>query len=161
MLALALIACGAPGDPSPTTCDGISSEIGGCDEDRPAYAGETCEEVGREYGAQLSRRSLELFNGPEDPEESRAVRAWQLNILTAQLANKHLRDHGIVDECEADVFLAAAEAEFSPEFRDQAGTYLFDGPPVSYAEWRAEILDLISGFIDQEEDVPYDETDRG
>jgi hypothetical protein len=155
VVAVALAACGGFGSPSPTTCDGISSEFGGCDTDRPTFVGETCAEIGREYGAQISAGSLEIYNGPEDPEESRAVRAGQLNVVALSLANKRLRDLGIVDECEAEEFMAAAEPEFAPEFKEQAGVYLYDGPPLPYTEWRAETLDLIRGLIDQEEDLPY------
>jgi hypothetical protein len=150
-----LVGCGATAPPSPTICDGISSEMGGCDPDRPIYAGETCEEIGREYGTQVDRLSLAIFNGPDDPEGSSAVRFRQVNTVAAVLANKRLRDLGIVDECDADEFMAAAEQQFSMEFHDQAGIYLYDGPPQPYEAWRAETYDLIAGLIDEEEDLPY------
>lgn len=159
LTALALAACGAGGTASPTSCDGISSDLGGCDPDRPSYSGQTCAEIGREYGAQVSERSLEIYGGPEDPEESRSVRGWQLNVVALQLANKRLRDLGIVDECGADEFMAAAEHEFTSEFREQAGEYLYDGPPLPFDAWRAETLALVRGLIDQEGDAPYDGAD--
>ena len=146
--------CMTFGQPAPTTCDGISSELGGCDADRPAFSGETCEEIGREFGTQLDAKSLEIYNGPEDPEESKSVRAWHVTVTAISLANKRLRDLDIVGECDAGDFMAAAEPAFSEELVDKAGTYLFDNEPHTYAEWRAEVMKYLQ-VIDQVEDLPY------
>lgn len=137
---------------SPTYCDGISSEVGGCAPDRPAFAGQTCAEVAQEFGRQLDARLVAIYNGPESKVGSKAVRAGHYTSVAASLANLRLRRLGLIKECSAPAFVAEAERLFSPELRSHAGELLHDGQPVSYAEWRVTLVDLMS-IIDMEEDA--------
>jgi hypothetical protein len=147
-------ACGlvAGSTPTPAICDGISAEMGGCSPDRPTFSGTTCEAVGVEFGRQFDKAAVAIIEGPEDTEESKAVRIGNAMSTTASLANSHLRRVGLIKECSASDFLAAAEPEFSDTLRARAGEFLYDGTTVDYATWRTGLLDLLS-IIDMEEDV--------
>lgn len=79
-----------------------------------------------------------------------------LMVVAASLANKHLRDTGLVADCEMDEFLRAAEEQFSDELRARAGEVVDDGSHVrTYEDWRDMLIGFL-GVIDQEEDVPYE-----
>jgi hypothetical protein len=146
-----LTGCGLAATPAPTTCDGIDSEVGGCDPDRPRYSGDTCAEVGREAGQFLNDRLLLIYRGPEAVGgESRAVRGGQMMSLIVSLANLHLRQRGIIAECGVDEFMAAAQGSLSDELKQIAGTYLYDGDPVPFEQWLTELRNLLS-IIDMEE----------
>jgi hypothetical protein len=139
--------------PEPSFCDGISSAVGGCDPDRPTFAGTSCEAIAHEFGEQLDRRLVAIHGGPEDPEASKAVRAQHFTTVAASLANNHIREIGLIKECSAEPFVAEAETRFSADLRDHAGELLADGDPVPYDQWRDELLDLMA-LIDLEEDGP-------
>lgn len=71
-------------------------------------------------------------------------------LLSAR-ANDYLRERGLHATCDVPEFLGAAEAEFSPQFKEGVGEALYDGvPPATYGEWRSE-LTLMLGVIDAEE----------
>jgi hypothetical protein len=156
VLSLAVVGCGVLGSPSPSFCDGIDAQFGGCDADRPVFNGTTCADVADEFGRQINDRSLAIIAGPADANgESRAVRMTHLMVVAASLANKHLRDNGLVADCDMDEFMAEAEAQFSDELRQRAGEVVDDGSHVrTYEDWRAALVGFV-GVIDQEEDVPY------
>lgn len=140
--------------PLSSFCDGIDASLGGCAPDRPAYAGTTCDAVGHEFGRQLDERLVAIFVGPDSLNgESKAVRANHVTTVALSLANLHLRQIGIIRECGADEFMAAAELEFSPDLKAQAGTYLHDGPAVTYDAWLAN-LHGIAVIIDIDEGAP-------
>jgi hypothetical protein len=135
-------------------CDGIDADVGGCASDRPTFSTTTCAGVGTEFGEQLDARLRPIFQGPADVGgESRAIRAGHTISLTLSLANLHLRRSGIIAQCDADEFIAAAEAQFSAELKRDAGSYLADGPAVSYEVW-LDTLKSMATIIDMEEDVP-------
>jgi len=150
--AAALAGCGlVPASTSEQSfCDGISDIVGGCDPDRPTFSGQTCDEIAREFGRQVDERVLAIANGPDDPEESKAVRVTHVKTLSASLVNRYLREQGLVSECGADEFLVTAEEEFSEELRLVAGNYLHDGPPATYEQWRDELRAFLQ-IIDQDE----------
>jgi hypothetical protein len=158
LLVLALAVWSAAGcqgqlttQPSPTYCDGIDASLGGCAEDRPAYAGTDCAAVGHEFGRQLNDRLLPIFSGPDVvDQQSKAVRANHVTTVALSLANLHLRESGIVGACTANAFIAAAEQEFGAGLKAEAGKYLHDGPAVSYEEWLAN-LTSIAQLIDLDE----------
>lgn len=158
-LTILLAGCGI-GDlgtsPSPEVCNGISAEVGGCDADLPTYAGIDCEAVGREFGPQYGERALRIFDGPAIVDgNARSVQLFHAAVVSVQLANKHLRDNGLVADCEADTFLAAAEETLPAGFRERIGDFLYEETrQSSYAEWRADMLRLLA-VIDQEEELPY------
>lgn len=132
-------------------CAGVSEALGGCAPGQPTFSGDTCAEVGREYGEQLDDRGLEIINGPAVAEgSSRAVRLNDLKVLAAIRANQHLRERGLIQECGVEEFVAAAEAAFSDEFRSRAGDFLSDGDPVSFEAWLEDLRSVLV-ILDQEE----------
>jgi hypothetical protein len=158
-LTILMTACGLGGlgaSPSPEVCNGISAEVGGCDADLPTYAGIDCEAVGREFGRQYGERALRIFDGPANVDgNARSVQLVQAAVVSVQLANKHLRDNGLVADCDADTFLAAAEETLPAGFRERIGDFLYEETRQStYEEWREDILRFLV-VIDQEEDLPY------
>jgi hypothetical protein len=156
VLVALLAGCGLiGGTPSPTTCDGIAAEFGACDEDRPVFNGQTCSEVGAEFGEQLSPRAIDIFDGPQTVDgNDRTVLLTRLVVLHIQLANKHLRDSGQAVDCDVPEFVEAAEAELSSEFKARVGDNVFFGQTVSYEEWRAD-LERFLVVIDRDENEPY------
>ena len=140
-------------NPEESFCDGISSEVGGCAPDRPAFAATTCDEIAREFGSQVNQRLVAIYIGPEDRELSKAVRATQYLTVAASLANLRVRNLGLIKECSAGPFVDVAETEFSDELRAHAGEIMTDGDPVSYDAWRDELVALMA-LLDLEEDAP-------
>lgn len=146
--------CGANHEPTPSFCDGIDARIGGCDPDRPRYTGTTCTEVGGEFGRQLDARLVAIYRGPDVVNgESKAVRAANVTGVALSLANLHLRRLGLIRDCDAREFIAAAAALFSPDVQAEAGKYLYDGVTVTYAEWLSN-LESMASILDQLEDAP-------
>lgn len=153
IVAFVLAGCGLSvgGSPTSSSCDGIDAQLGGCDTNRPAFAGADCQAVGRETGRQLNDRLLAIYRGPEVVgNETRAVRANHVMTVTTSLANAYLRKIGIIKACGVDEFMAAAQAEFSGDFKAMAGTYLYDGPPATFEDWLAEFRSVVR-IIDMEE----------
>ena len=148
-ISIALVIAGC-GNPIPSSddriCDGVAAEVGGCDPDQPTFTGTTCDEVAAEFGIQLDERLLDVINGPEVADnESRGVRMSQAMSLMTTRANDHLRGTGMIDDCaDAEAFALAAEAEFSAQLRERAGSAIYDGTAVTYAEFRAELLRMLS-----------------
>jgi hypothetical protein len=141
----------APGDPD-RVCDGVPSELGGCDPDQPGFAGTDCEAVGREFGAELDRRVLAIIDGPALVNgESQAVRVTSALGLVSARANQHLRRNGLVDDCGVDEFLNAAETAFSNRLRADVGSYLYDDQVKhTYEEWLEAVRRFVV-VIDQRE----------
>ncbi len=153
-IGFAMVACGPnlPGG-SATICNGISSDVGGCDRDLPSFVGTDCETIARQYGSELNRRVLAVINGPAVVEnKSQAVRESDAMSLLTSLANARLRTIGEVAKCSAPQFLAAAEPQFSADLRAHAGQHLYDGAVVDYAAWKGELLRFLE-IIDLNEGV--------
>lgn len=150
---LALSACGmlGIGNAEPSACDGISSTVGGCDADRPVFSGTTCDAVAEELGVQLNDQLLEIVNGPERSDESKATRVRHRESLAVSLANNHLREMGLIRDCGVDGFLAVSEQQFSDEFRMVIGQYAWDGPRHgTYEEWLDQLREYLQ-VIDMDE----------
>ena len=157
-VAIVLSSCGlVTGEPTPTpsSCDGIAAELGGCDEDRPTFSGETCVAVANEFGRQFSERGTSIFDGPQTVNgNDRTAELTHVMVLHVQLANKHLRDTGQAVECDVPEFLEAAVAGFSPDFKERVGANAFHGQTVSFDEW-LEDLERFLIVIDRDEEEPY------
>lgn len=138
--------------PSASICDGVDAQMGGCDEEQPEFAATDCAGVGREFGTYLDERTRQIIEGPEAVGgDARSVRLRQAMVLLSARANEYLRDTDLHASCDIPEFLAAAEAQFSPQLKDRVGTALYDGaPPATYEEWKSE-LTLMLGIIDAEE----------
>ncbi len=153
VVAVIVAGCGLSvgGSPTSSSCDGIDAQLGGCDPNRPSFTGIDCDSVGRETGRQLNDRLLTIYRGPEVVgNETRAIRANHVMTVTTSLANAYLRKIGIIKACGVDEFIAAAESEFSSDFRNLAGTYLNDGPPMTFEDWLVEWRSVVA-IIDMEE----------
>ena len=148
VLAVLLVgACSAfvAGEPSESQCNGIDAAVGGCDPDLPSFSATTCDAVADEAGRQLDARLRAVYAGPEETDgETRAVRAGQVESLTIGLANQHLRRIGLTGKCPSQPFVTRMELAFSDTLRQQAGAYLYDGEPVSYETWRADLASIAS-----------------
>lgn len=151
-MSMALACTGSAGD-GPAVCDGVSSELGGCAPDRATYGATDCEGIAREFGSQLEDRIMTIIEGPESNEESKATRIGNVVVVTAQLANLHIRRSGLIRDCTASAFVDTADAGFTPKFKDIVGQYLHDGPAVDYATWKANLSRELS-ILDRDEDVP-------
>jgi hypothetical protein len=138
--------------PSASICAGVDAQMGGCDEQQPEFAATDCSGVGREFGAYLDDRTLQVIEGPDAVGgEARSVRLRQAMVLLSARANDYLRELGLHASCDVPEFVTAAEAEFSPELREGVGDALYDGaPPATYEDWKSE-LQLMLGVIDAEE----------
>ena len=145
--------CGLAPSAGPAVCDGISSELGGCDPDRATFVATECATIADEFGRQLEAKVLQIVDGPESAEESKAVRVGAVTVVTASLANRHIRRQGLIRECDAETFVADAETAFSERFRSTIGGYLHDGPVVDYQTWRSTLVTKL-GILDVEEDAP-------
>ena len=148
-------ACGNQPDPN-EVCDGVQRTLGGCDENQPTYVGKTCEEVGLEFGEQLNSRIMDAIDGDDVVDGlAKSGRVTNAEYLLVVRANQHLRRSGIIDECSAAAFLAAAEPEFSDELKSELGPVLSEiqDRQITYDDWRADLLDTLS-VIDEDEDEP-------
>lgn len=151
-----LTSCGlTAGEPTPAFCDGIDAELGGCDPDRPEFSGETCADVGEEFGRQLSERGVRIFDGPQAVDgNDRTSQLIHVVVLHIQLANKHLRDTGQAVDCDVPEFLEKAVDAFSPEFKEQVGANAFHGETVTFEEWLEDLKRFLV-VIDENEEAPY------
>jgi hypothetical protein len=139
-------------------CRGVQRESGGCDPNQPAFVGETCTEVGREYGKQLDDRMVEVINGPAISQgKARSSRALDVTVLVTARANEYLRNSGMVAACDADEFLSAAEPVFSMTLKENAGALLSEFEEHDYEDWFADLREAVL-VIDTEEDQPFDGT---
>lgn len=154
------IAIGVVDGEVPEACDGISAEMGGCDEDLPDFAGTTCGDVAREFSAEYSRRATDIFDGPPTVgDNSRSVRLIQLTNLLAQLANRHVRSVGLGNTCDADAFFQTVEADLPDEFRGRIAAYMYEDGTGTYEAWAQEVRTFLTIL---EEDVgPASSARRG
>ena len=148
VLALSVLLVGAcsafiAGQPTESQCNGIDAAVRGCDSDLPSFLATTCDAVADEAGRQLDARLTAIYGGPEETDgETRAVRAGQAESLTIGLANQHLRRIGLTGKCPSQPFVARMELAFSDTLRQRAGAFLYDGQPVSYETWRADLASI-------------------
>ena len=77
--------------PSPTACDEVSSEMGGCTTERHEFVGTTCDAVATEWGGVMDRLVLAVINGPESVNnEARSSRLRQVIGIAAIDMDQHL-----------------------------------------------------------------------
>lgn len=55
--------CTSASSPSPTVCNGISSEMGGCSAERHDFIGASCEALAREWATILDRAVVAVLDG--------------------------------------------------------------------------------------------------
>lgn len=126
--------------PTQRVCDGISSEVGGC-EPRHSFAATTCGGLAEEWARELDRKVMPIVRDPDqDPTQAASVLMHQAVVVVTVDMNARLRSLGLVGECDVPTFLAAAEPHLSAELRDGAGALLFDGnPPTTYQDWLDDV----------------------
>src|SRR6476646_5435936 len=62
------------GEWTPSFCNGISVEVGGCGP-TPSFAAATCDTLAAAFGKEIDRELLEILNGPENVAgEARSIR---------------------------------------------------------------------------------------
>lgn len=152
MLFLALVvviglsaSCTITASPSPTVCDGISSDIGGCTAERHNFTATTCEGLAREWGTVLDRQVVAILNGPADPVQGVSSRLKQAVVIVTTDMNTKLRALGLAETCDVPAFMAAAESAFSADLRANVGAGLYDGYPMAtYADWLADTERTVS-----------------
>jgi hypothetical protein len=154
-LALGLLVAGCMGSAEPTQppiCDGISANMGGCDEDQPTYTGATCPELAREWGDEVDRRLSAVIDGPATVDgEAKSVQQTQVLVLTSTRLSMYMDRTGLLDSCDVPEFLPIAEEEFSEKLREGVGSIIYDGEPVvSYEEWLAGVEKFIA-VIDRDD----------
>jgi hypothetical protein len=138
----------AQGTLTPTTCNGISSELGGCAADLPTFTGTTCDQLADEFGPAMDAAVMKVINGPNVVNnEAQSVRLTSANIVITTLATNRMIELGIIEDCKMPAFLDRAALGFSPELKTRVGSIVYDNdPPAGYQDWIA-ILTRIMGAI--------------
>lgn len=131
--------------PAPSSCDGISSEIGGCDSGLPSFAGTTCEEVGAEWGQAVDTGIRAVIAEPPVVDgKQKSARISDVMVLAFVRATKHMEATGQLASCRAADFLDAATPAFSDELKAGIGAALYDGSPdATYEQFLAEVQNVI------------------
>lgn len=126
-------ACGlTSASPSPSSCNGVSAEAGGCRPDLPVFDGTTCAEVGKEWGQAVDGSVLAVVDGPAVANGShRSARIGDELALAFVTAAGRLEQLGLIGKCGAADFLAAAEPEFGEDLKARVGDALYDGDPIA------------------------------
>jgi hypothetical protein len=139
-------ACGfVSASPSPSSCNGVSAEAGGCRSDLPVFDGTTCSEVGKEWGQVVDGSALAVIDGPAVADgQQRSARIGNELALAFVTAAGRLEQLGLVGKCNAADFLAAAQAEFIQDLKDRVGGALYDGEPVAtYDQFLAVVQNAV------------------
>lgn len=148
-MALGLAGCGLVTNrsPTPSTCNGISTEIGPCGA-APSFGGSSCESLAGEYGTALDRALLEVVRGPSDVGgEGRSVRLLHTEVFVTTALTDRMVQAGLIEQCKMPDFLDLAAAKFSDELKSTVGHVLFDGQPdVSYQEFLTRLAKVMSGI---------------
>lgn len=136
---------GPASTPSPTVCDDVSSDAGGCTTERYSYAGTTCDEVAAEWGAFMDRLVLGVVNGPQSVNnEARSSRLRQVIGIAAIDLDQHLESLNTPVNCSIEDVLARGEQAFSDELRAAVGAAMYDGDPaVTYEEWLNDVRSVL------------------
>jgi hypothetical protein len=145
-LGLLVAACtGTAEATQPPTCDGISADMGGCDEDQPVYAGTTCEDLAKEWGNKVDRRLTAIIDGPAVVDgKAKSAQHSDVLVLTSTRLAMYMDRLGLLERCDVPEFLPIAETQFSDKLREGAGSIIYDGDPVvSYDEWLAGVTRVI------------------
>jgi hypothetical protein len=131
--------------PSPTVCDGISSEVGGCTANRHTFISDTCEDLAREWATVLNEGVVGVLRGPaEVGNQARSVLLRQVVVISTVDLNSRLAELGLRGTCKVPEFMATAEPVFSAELRAGVGDAMYDSlPPASYEEWLADVQNTV------------------
>jgi hypothetical protein len=154
LVASSLTACAGIG-PSPreTFCEGVSSEMGGCDPARRhRFTATTCGDIAREWATFFDAEVVRVLDGPATVGDS-ARSAFLARVLAVTMvdATRQLQALSLQARCDVPEFMAAAEPLFSDRVRADAGKALYDGDPVAtYDEWLADVRTRV-GIIDEGE----------
>jgi hypothetical protein len=134
--------------PAPTSCNGISSEMGGCDPGLPTFTGTTCDQLADEFGPAMDAAVMKVINGPRELNgERQSVRLTSANIVNTTLATNRMVELGIIEDCKMPAFLDRASLGFSPELKTRVGSVVYDNdPPVGYADWIAILTRIMGGI---------------
>jgi hypothetical protein len=144
--ALIVGGCGT-GTPSATSgiCDGVPAEMGGCEADQPTFAADTCDGMAIEFGDQYDRRALHVIDGPAIQDgQSRASQLTALNALMATRALIHLSGLRPAKTCNVDAFITELETRLSSGLKSRIGDFVYDGTTRPYAEWRANLRQVLT-----------------
>jgi hypothetical protein len=147
-MVISLAGCGTVfGSPTPSSCEGVSTEIGPCG-GRPTFAGTTCESLAAEFGQALEGALLEIVRGPADvggdAKSSRVIHAEA--FVTTALTDRMVAI-GLIEQCKMPAFLDSAKSGFSDELKAGIGHALYDGQPdVSYQEFLDRLAKVMSGI---------------
>jgi hypothetical protein len=138
----------AQGTPTPTTCNGISSELGGCAADLPTFTGTSCDQLADEFGPAMDAAVMKVIHGPKEANgERQSVRLTSANIVITTLATNRMIELGIIEDCKMPAFLDRAALGFSPELKSQVGTVVYDNdPPAGYGDWIAILTRIMGGI---------------
>lgn len=139
----AATSCTVPGTATltPTVCDGISSEVGGCAGDRHTFTSSSCADLAREWAGEVDKAVVAILRGPKVVNnEARSSRLRQkLSVVTIDMTTR-LRELALQKDCDLPEFMAIAEPMFSPELRAGVGDALYDGnPSATYEEWLDDV----------------------
>ena len=132
VLAFVLSACGRIAVSSgPSHCNGISAEIGGCD-NPPTYTGTTCAAVALEWGQHVNDRIGTVIDGPESVGGKRkSARIQDVLILATVTLAGHLQATDALGSCSAEDVWAGAQSAFDARFKSGIPSALYDGSPVA------------------------------
>jgi hypothetical protein len=157
-LAAALLVAGCRGteatppvNAEPSICNQIPADFGGCDPDRPVFAGSTCPEVAAEWGRDIDKRIVAVIRGPADENgNAKSARNIDALVLSSMVVSMRLDEFGIRASCGMGEFWPIAEGQFSDDLRSGAGAILWDGDPVvTFADWAARAKDIV-GMIEND-----------
>ena len=135
------------GEPTPSLCDGISTEVGGCGP-TPSFAATTCDTLAEEFGSEIDRAMLEILNGPENVAgEARSIRILHRGIVITAALTDRMIALGIIERCTMPAFLDQAATAFSADMKAGIGAVLNDGsPPATYADFLDRLGRIMSGI---------------
>lgn len=113
--------------------------------------------MAEEWGRHLDNKVAVILDSPDGASgKSQSVLLFDAEILTIQLANKHLRDSALTANCEVDRFLQIAEGQFADTTVNGIGDIMYQGNPVvDYDEWTDRLRAHIEVIL-SEPDIPYD-----
>jgi hypothetical protein len=141
--------CGiVSGTPAPSSCDGISSGLGGCAAGQPSFAGTTCAEVGAEWGQAVDAGIRAVIAGPPTADgKQRSARISDVMVLAFVRASQQLQTAGRLEGCSSADFLSAATPAFSADLKRGIGSALYDGSPeATFEQFLAEVQNVIRGL---------------
>jgi len=140
-----------PLNPEPSVCNDIPSTFGGCDPDRPEYAGSTCPDLAAEWGRDIDKRIVAVIRGPADADgNAKSARNIDTLVLSSMVLTKRLDSLGIRATCGLKEFWPIAEQQFSSDLRSGVGAIMWDGDPVvTFDDWAVRAKEIV-GMIEND-----------